>query len=140
MKKNLEQMSDSDAFELFGIHSDFGHFNFPFYHANHDNGWSTTRSFSCHILEANKEKLFEIFDIDEDFYSKIENPMVLDYRDATLADGTVIKNASSDKLKQVLRKNYGYKNSELKRGKSNIILAEKGIVFTNHYKPKYKVS
>jgi len=139
-KKKLSEMSERDAWEIFRIHADDGYFKFPFYHATQDNGWRTTNSFQCHILEANKEKLFELFDIDEEFYSKIENPMIVVSRDATLSDGTFIKDASSDKLKQFLRKTYGYKNSELKRGKSNAILLEKGIVFTQHFKPKYKLS
>lgn len=138
-KKKLSEMSERDAFELFGIHADDGYFQFPFYRANHDNGWQVTNSFSKHILEANKEKLFELFDIDEEFYSKIENPIIPVSRDAILSDGTFIENATSDKLKMILRKNYGYKNSELKRGKSNVILQEMGIEFKHHFKPKYKL-
>jgi len=137
MKKKLSEMTDHDAWLLFKIHSDFGNFNFPFYNANHDNGWSVTNSFSKHILEADKEKLFELFDIDEEFYSKIENPLIVVSRDATLTDGTWVENATSDKLKMILRKKYGYKNSELKRGKSNLILQEMGITFKQHFKNKY---
>jgi len=137
VKKKLSEMDDSDAWELFRIHSDYGGFEFPFYKAHHDNGWRTTNSFQVHILEANKEKLFELFDIDDEFYSKIENPMVIVSRDATLSDGTFIKDATSHKLKMLLKNKYGYKNPDLKRGKSNAILKEMGITFNQHLKPKY---
>lgn len=140
MKKQLSEMNDSDAWELFRIHSDYGSFKFPFYKAHHDNGFSTTNSFSKHILEANKEKLFELFDITEEFYLNIENPLIVVSRDATLNDGTFIKNATSDRLKMFLKNKYGYKNSELKRGKSNLILEQMGISFTYNKKPKYGIN
>lgn len=139
MKKRLSEMTDNDAFILFGIHSDFGSYSHPFYNANHDNGWQTTNSFSKHILEADKKKLFELFDIDEEFYSSIKNPEIVVSRDATLSDGTFIKDATSLKLKQFLKSKYGYRNFELKRGRSNKILEEKGIQFTYFKEPKYKI-
>jgi len=139
MKKKLSEMDESDYHYLFGGHVDGGSFVFPYFNGYHDNGWRTTNSFKSHILEANKERLFERFDITEKEYSEIPNPNITISYNAVFPDGTKLKDVQRNIIIRKITKVYGLSNNHFRKGKHNFadFIFAKGIVITPNIQKKY---
>lgn len=138
MKKKLHEMDCKDAEYIFHCHSDGGRFEHNYWSGYHENGWGNiTQKFKCHILEADKPRLFKRFDITEEEYATIPMPQKIYAWTVIFAEGDELHIVPLHKIRQEFKKRLGYTKSQLK-GKMKEVAELHNIELYPLYKDKFQ--